>query len=80
MDDEGDGAGGARGVRLAVAILLLWLAGVCLWIAFEGTTILPDKLPVGPGGKPSYFLGVLQGLGSQAQKLEQQGYQAKQGG
>lgn len=83
-DDAGDRA---KGVRLALAIVLLWLAGVCFWLAFEGTQILPSKLPVGPGGKPSYFLGVLQALGTQAQQLQQAGLQqqeqvqeAKQGG
>lgn len=74
-DDAGDRA---KGVRLALAILLLWLAGVCFWLAFEGTQILPSKMPVGPGGKPSYFLGVLQALGAQAQQLQQAGLQQQE--
>jgi hypothetical protein len=79
-DGQGDdaGGGGSKGVLLAVAILLVWLAGVLLWLAFEGTGGLPTNLPVGPGGKPSYVLGVLQTLAGQAQKLEQTGVEAQQ--
>jgi hypothetical protein len=77
-DGQGDDAGSGKGVLLAVAILLVWLAGVCLWLAFEGTGGLPTSLPVGPGGKPSYVLGVLQMLAGRAQELEASGVQEQQ--
>ncbi len=88
MDDDGtapdDGGGGddggSKGVLLAVAILLLWLAGVMLWVAFEGTSYLPARLPAGSGGKPSYALGILQALAGSVQKLQQQGMTDQQGG
>lgn len=32
--------GGTKGVLLAIAILLLWLAGLSFFIAFEGSKIL----------------------------------------
>lgn len=32
--------GGTKGVLLAIAILLLWLAGLAFFIAFEGSKIL----------------------------------------
>jgi hypothetical protein len=74
-DDSSGGAGGSgsKGVVLAVAIVLLWLAGVCLYVAFEGTSFLPEQLPAGPGGKPSYFLGIIQAVTRQTQQLQQQG-------
>lgn len=76
--DTGEsGAGGNKGVLLAVAVLLLWTAGACLFVAFEGSGFLPDTLPTGPGGKPSYFLGIIQAVTRQAQQLQQQG-QAQQ--
>jgi hypothetical protein len=78
VDPDGEGGGGGKGVLLAVAILLVWLAGVCLWLAFEGSGGLPVSLPVGPGGKPSYVLGVLQALTRRAQALEQTGVEAQQ--
>ena len=34
---------GSRGVLLALAILLLWLAGLAFYIAFEGSKILGGK-------------------------------------
>lgn len=30
----------SRGVLLALAIILLWLAGLCFFIAFEGSSLL----------------------------------------
>lgn len=71
-DDSSDGAGASKGVVLAVAVLLLWLAGVCLYVAFEGTSFLPEQLPAGPGGKPSYVLGIIQAMTRQAQQLQKQ--------
>jgi hypothetical protein len=78
VDGDDGQEGGGKGVLLAVAILLIWLAGVLLWIAFEGTSVLPAKLPVGPGGKPSYFLGILQVLAGQVQDLEKTGVDVQQ--
>jgi hypothetical protein len=58
MDEEGGGqaaggpgggspAGGVpdapKGVLLAIAIILLWLAGVAFFIAFEGSKILTES-------------------------------------
>jgi hypothetical protein len=78
-DGQGDGGGGgSKGVLLAVAILLLWLAGVCLWLAFEGAGGLPKSLPVGPDGKPSYVLGIMQAIAGDAQKLQETGVSAQQ--
>lgn len=73
-DDDGQGdGGGGKGVMLAVAVLLLWLAGVCLWLAFEGTSFLPDKLPLNAAGKQSWFLGIVQAMAGRAQSLQAQG-------
>jgi hypothetical protein len=80
VDDDGqdDSGGGGKGVLLAVAVLLLWLAGVCFWLAFEGTSFLPDKLPVDKSGKQSYFLGILQALAKRAQVLQARGVASEQ--
>jgi hypothetical protein len=54
VDEEGGGqapGGGSpagapdapKGVLLAIAIILLWLAGVCFFIAFEGSKILTES-------------------------------------
>ncbi|HEY2089879.1 MAG TPA: hypothetical protein VGH54_28145 [Mycobacterium sp.] len=74
MDEDG----GGKGVLLAISILLIWLAGVLLWVAFEGTAVLPVKLPVGPDGKPSYALGVVQAVTGQAQELQRTGVEQQQ--
>ena len=37
--------GGSKGVLLALAIVLLWLAGLGFFIAFEGSKILGGKMP-----------------------------------
>jgi hypothetical protein len=78
MDQDGGGPQeSGKGVLLAVAILLLWLAGVCLWVAFEGAAVLPVALPAGPGGKPSHLLGLLQSFTAQVQQLQDAGIQAQ---
>lgn len=38
-------------VRLAVAILCFWLAGLFLYIAFEGPSVLPSSIDAGGGLK-----------------------------
>jgi hypothetical protein len=83
--DQDQGAGSGKGVLLAVAIVLLWLAGACLWLAFEGTSLLPDSLPVNAAGKPSRFLGMVEAIAGRVQSLQQQGLaeaqqQQQQGG
>jgi hypothetical protein len=69
----GEGGGGSKGVMLAIAVLLLWLAGVMFWLAFEGTSFLPDALPLDSSGKGSYFLGIVQALAQRAQSLQAAG-------
>ena len=36
---------GGKSVLLAIAIILLWLAGLGFFIAFEGTKLLGGKMP-----------------------------------
>lgn len=59
-----------NGVLAAIAIVLLWLAGVCLFVAFEGSGILGETLPASGGGGASYFKAALQGLISKTQTLQ----------
>lgn len=60
-----------NGVLAAIAIVLLWLAGVCLFVAFEGTGILGEQIPAAGGGGGSYFKAALQGLAAKTQTLQE---------
>ncbi len=55
-------------VRLALAILLLWLAGLSFFVAFEGAKFLPEQS--GPGGP---FVGILRELMRRTQSKENPG-------
>jgi hypothetical protein len=59
-----------NGVLAAIAIVLLWLAGVCFFVAFEGGSILGEALPAAGGGGASYFKAALQGLTTKTQTLQ----------
>jgi hypothetical protein len=66
----GAGGGGgepSRGVRLAVAIVLLWLACFCFFIAFEGQKLLGEQADVTGGGLVKAMIG---GLAAKAQGQE----------
>jgi hypothetical protein len=52
--------GGSKGALLALGIVLLWLAGLAFYIAFEGTKL------VGSGGSSQSTLGQIKaGLAQQ---------------
>lgn len=70
------------GVLLAISVVLFWLAGVCFWIAFEGSGILGQPMPAPGGGGASYFRGALAGFARTAQDLQAAGQQdqSQQGG
>jgi len=55
-----------KGTMLAVAILLIWLAGVGFFIAFEGSKILSENLAAGEQGGASYFKSILSWIGARA--------------
>lgn len=56
-----------KGVLMAIAVLLLWLAGVALFIAFEGSQIIGEQIPAAGGGGGSYFRAAIEGLTNKAQ-------------
>jgi hypothetical protein len=63
--------GGSKGALLALGIVLLWLAGLAFYIAFEGTKL------VGTGGSSQDTLGQIKaGLAGQVAAQ----VQANQGG
>lgn len=67
---QGDSGAGSKGALLAIAIVLLWLAGFCFFIAFEGSKLLgADADTTGPG----LIKAMLGGLASRVQKQETQG-------
>lgn len=59
------------GVLLAIAIVLLWLAGVCFFVAFEGAAILGGPVPTSGGGA-SWLRAITQGLTQRTQELQDQ--------
>lgn len=56
-----------RGVLLAIAIVLLWLAAFCFFIAFEGSKLLGEQADTTGGG---LIKAMVTGLASRAQGLE----------
>ena len=55
--------GNAAGAKLALGFLLLWLAGLCFYIAFEGSKL------IGTGGSSQSTLGQIEaGLAHQVQQ------------
>ena len=62
-----------NGVLAAIAIVLLWLAGVCFFVAFEGAGILGEAMPAAGGGGVSYLKAALQGLTAKTQTLQEAG-------
>jgi hypothetical protein len=61
----------SRGVLLAIAIILLWLAGLCFFIAFEGSQILGEAGPNAQGG--GFVKAIIGGLAQKAYTQEQGG-------
>ena len=53
------------GVRLALGILLLWLAGLAFFIALEGQTFLPESQTA-----PSMLSSILKELARRSQVKE----------
>jgi hypothetical protein len=66
---SGTGNGSSPSVLLALAILLLWLAGLCFFIAFEGGGILGETVPKSGSGGAGWFRAVIEGLGKHADTL-----------
>lgn len=60
-----DGQAAGSAVRLALGILLLWLAGLAFFVSFEGAKFLPEQS--GPGGP---FVGILRELMRRTQTKE----------
>jgi hypothetical protein len=63
MDSADQDSGSA--VKLAIAILLFWLAGMCFYVAFEGQKFLAEGLTA-----PDYWSSILQGIAQKAQTQE----------
>lgn len=63
MDNEA-GGGGGKGVTLAIGIILLWLAGLGFFIAFEGSKLLGNMGTAG-GDSASFFGKLVAGLRTQ---------------
>lgn len=64
----GQGGGeGSKGVRLAIAIVLLWLACFAFFIAFEGSKLLGEQADLTGGGLLKAMIG---GLAAKAQGQE----------
>lgn len=53
------GGENSKGVLLVIAILLLWLAGLCFFIAFEGSELLRSDSPTTAGSALRSFLAGL---------------------
>ncbi len=60
-----NGADSGSAVRLAIAILLLWGAGLCWFVALEGQNFLAE----GTSGS-SYFTAILHEIARRAQTKE----------
>jgi hypothetical protein len=67
----------AKGVLLAVAILLLWIAGFCFFIALEGSTLLTEQSDTSGGG---LLKAMISGLATRAAAQESQGAGSQAGG
>lgn len=61
----------SKGVLLAIAIILLWLAGLCFFIAFEGSQILSEAGPNAQGG--GFVKAIIGGLAQKTFTQEQGG-------
>lgn len=61
---EGEDRGGSA-VRLGLAILLLWLAGLAFFIALEGQQFLPEQQT-----SNNYMTTILQEIARRAQTKE----------
>lgn len=59
-----EGRRASKGVLLAIAIILLWLAGLCFFIALEGSQLLTEATGTTGGG---LVKGFLSGIASKAQ-------------
>jgi hypothetical protein len=70
----GGGSGGGRhGAKLALAIVLLWLAGFCFFVAFAGSKIgLTDTAWQGEGSGPAALLKTLQSVLTRGQQDQTQ--------
>jgi len=66
----------SNGVLLAIAIVLLWLAGIALFIAFEGASILGEAVPASGSGGSSYLKAAVAGLTRKAQQQQETGLAA----
>lgn len=75
QSDDGGGESPSRGVLLALAIVLLWLAGFCFFIALEGSKLLKES---GKGDGPGLFRSMVGGIGQLV--VDQQTRQAAAGG
>ena len=66
----------SNGVLMAIAIVLLWLAGVAFFIAFEGASILGEAIPASGSGGSSYLKAAVAGLTRKAQEQQEAGLAA----
>lgn len=57
----------SKGFLFALAFVLIWLGAVCLYIAFEGQSILGETVPASGGGGASYFKAAVSGLRNKVQ-------------
>jgi hypothetical protein len=55
-----------KGTMLALSILLLWLAGVLFFVAFEGSKILGQNVAATGEGGVSYVKSILSWVGAKA--------------
>ena len=70
-----DGPG--SGVLAAIAIVLLWLAGVAFFVAFEGASVLGTPVALADGTGTNWFASVLAWLGKRAGAMEKAGGQGQ---
>jgi hypothetical protein len=70
MTAAGAAGSAGNGVLLAIAIILLWITGVLLFVAFEGSSILGESVPAAGGGGASYFKAAIEGLTAKAQSRQ----------
>jgi hypothetical protein len=60
----------SKGVLLAIAIILLWLAGLCFFVAFEGSQLLAESASPTGGG---LLKAMISGIAQKTLTREQQG-------